>query len=101
MQRTELIGGIRTRTNLAGGISPAKSLSGSIGTGGGSADKTYIHIQGMASAVWTVTHNLGKYPSVTVVDSANTVIIGEVLYLDLNTVRLSFSAPFCGSAYFN
>lgn len=101
LQNTTLVGGIRTRTNIAGGVSPARSLSGNVDVGNTSADKTYVHTQGTAAAVWTVTHNLGKYPSVTVVDSANTVIIGEVFYLDINTVRLTFCAPFCGSAYFN
>lgn len=47
------------------------------------------------------THNLGKRPAVTVVDSAGTVVIGEVDYLDDNTVRLTFCAAFSGTAYFN
>lgn len=45
--------------------------------------------------------NLGKRPAVTVVDSAGTVVIGEVDYLDDNTVRLTFCAAFSGTAYFN
>lgn len=40
-------------------------------------------------------------PAVTVVDSAGTVVIGEVDYLDDNTVRLTFCAAFSGTAYFN
>lgn len=36
-----------------------------------------------------------------VVDSAGTVVIGEVDYLDDNTVRLTFCAAFSGTAYFN
>lgn len=51
--------------------------------------------------MWTVAHNLGKRPAVTVVDSAGTVAIGEVDYLDDNTVRLTFCAAFSGTAYFN
>ena len=35
------------------------------------------------------------------VDSAGTVVIGEVDYLDDNTVRLTFCAAFSGTAYFN
>lgn len=33
--------------------------------------------------------------------SAGTVVIGEVDYLDDNTVRLTFCAAFSGTAYFN
>ena len=57
--------------------------------------------QAQAAKVWTVAHNLGKRPAVTVVDSAGTVVIGEVDYLDDNTVRLTFCAAFSGTAYFN
>lgn len=69
---------------------PASMTASMKETGGGSASK-----------VWTVAHNLGKRPAVTVVDSAGTVVIGEVDYLDDNTVRLTFCAAFSGTAYFN
>lgn len=65
------------------------------------ADRNYVHTQIAASAEWRVTHNLGKKVAVTVVDSAGTVVIGEVCYEDLNTVVLTFSAPFSGQAFFN
>lgn len=67
----------------------------------GAGDKHYTHIQRVASDVWTVKHNLNKYPSITVVDSAETVVIGDAEYLDLNTVRLTFIGAFAGKAYFN
>lgn len=64
-------------------------------------DQTYIYEQTSAAAVWTITHNLGRYPSVTVVDSAGSECVGEVTYLDENTVQCTFSAPFGGKAYLN
>jgi len=64
-------------------------------------DAHYAHNQLDPEAVWTVTHNLGKKPSVTVVDSAETVVIGDVEYIDDNTVQLTFFAAFSGKAYFN
>ena len=64
-------------------------------------DKHYAHEQMVPSAEWTVTHNLNKYPAVTIVDSAGTEVVGDVQYIDANTVRLSFNAAFSGSAYFN
>jgi Collagen triple helix repeat (20 copies) len=65
------------------------------------ADVTYIHIQSVLSATWTVTHNLGKHPSVVVVDSGDTVLIPNVTYLDLNQVSISFGAATSGKAYLN
>ncbi len=64
-------------------------------------DKNYVHTQSSASATWVVTHNLNKNASVTVVDSANTVVIGQVDYDSLNQITLTFSGAFSGKAYFN
>lgn len=65
------------------------------------SDQHYTHKQAQAAKVWTITHGLGKRPSVTVVDSAGTAVIGEIEYLDDNTVRLTFCAAFSGTAYCN
>lgn len=59
----------------------------------------YRHIQGISSAVWNIKHNLGFYPNVTVEDSAGTTIEGEIEYVDVNNVRLTFASPFGGYAY--
>jgi hypothetical protein len=64
-------------------------------------DKNYVHTQSSSSATWVVTHNLNKNASVTVVDSAGTVVIGQVDYDSLNQVTLTFSGAFSGKAYFN
>lgn len=69
------------------------------GTAG--SDLNYTHTQLTPSASWTVTHNLGKRPAVAVVDSAGSSVVGEVTYLDDNTVQLDFSGAFAGIAYFN
>lgn len=66
-----------------------------------SGDKTYRHVQGAASDSWTVVHGLGKFPAVFVVDSAGTLVDGDVAYIDQNTVVVTFSSPFSGEAYFN
>ena len=65
------------------------------------SDKTYVHTQGTASNIWTIVHNLNKYPSVTVVDSAHTVVIGEVRYDSLDQVTVLFAATFSGMATLN
>jgi hypothetical protein len=46
----------------------------------------------------TVAHDLGRFPAITVIDTADDVCVGDVRYLDANTVQLSFSAPFSGTA---
>ena len=66
-----------------------------------SSDSTYIHNQTTASATWTITHNLEKYPSVTVVDSAGSVVIGDVQYISKNQIVLTFQGSFSGTAYLN
>jgi len=66
-----------------------------------SETETYVFTQQVSASVWTITHHKGSYPSVTVVDSAGTVVYGEVQYLDENTVRVIFSSEFSGTAYLN
>lgn len=74
----------------------------SIGSGGqGSSDSFFFYNQIVPAATWRITHNLNKFPSVTVVDSALSVVIGEIQYIDENTVELTFSGGFSGKAYFN
>ena len=64
-------------------------------------DKYYEHRQNAVSKVWKINHNLNKKPSVTVVDSAGSEVIGEVIYIDDNNLELHFSAQFSGIAYLN
>lgn len=65
------------------------------------SDANYVHDQLLASATWDVIHNLGKFPAVTVVDSAGDVCIGDVHYVSANRVALAFRAPFSGQAFLN
>jgi hypothetical protein len=69
--------------------------------GGVSLDANFVYNQVSPSAVWTVTHNLNKYPSVTVVDSADNTVYGEVEYNSLNQVTITFAGGFSGKAFFN
>jgi hypothetical protein len=61
----------------------------------------HMHTQTLASATWTVAHNLGKNPSVSIVDSAEEEVIGEVQHVDVNNLIIRFSAAFSGKAYLN
>lgn len=64
-------------------------------------DKYYVHEQGIASNEWHIKHNLNKHPSVTIVDSAGNEVIGQVHYVDLNNVIITFTSQFSGKAYLN
>lgn len=71
------------------------------GPPGVDGDKNFVFTQGMAQSVWAITHNLGKYPSVTVIDSAGSVVIGDVVYNSVNELTLTFRASFTGKATLN
>ena len=58
------------------------------------------HDQTTPLAVWTVVHNLGRIPAITVIDSGANSVWGDYTYPDLNTTTLTFSAAFSGTAYF-
>lgn len=62
---------------------------------------TFIYEQGIPSAKWNITHNLNKYPSVTIVDSALSEVVGDIQYIDENNVLIKFSSEFSGKAFFN
>ena len=64
-------------------------------------DKNFVYVQATSSNIWEITHNLNKYPAVTVVDSGGSVVIGEIVYIDKNNVRITFASAFSGKAYFN
>lgn len=69
--------------------------------GGVTLDANFVFTQTSPSATWVVTHNLNKYCSVTVVDSADNIVFGDVLYNSLNQVTLTFAGAFSGKAFFN
>ena len=64
-------------------------------------DKTYEFTQTVPATTWNIQHNLSKFPSITVIDTGNTVVIGQYTYIDNNNVTLNFSAGFAGKAYLN
>lgn len=68
---------------------------------GAANDKYMPYDQISPSATWVITHNLGKNPSVTVIDSGGSVVFGAITYNSLNQLTLEFSGAFAGSAYLN
>jgi hypothetical protein len=92
-------------------------VQGATGIGGAAVDNTddvpegltnkyftvgrvsYEHMQGSASNSWTITHNLGFKPNVTVIDSAGNIVEGEIAYTNTNSLTVSFQSAFSGTAY--
>ena len=60
---------------------------------------SYDHMQGAASSSWSITHNLGFKPNVTVIDSAGNIVEGEIAYTNSNSLTVSFQSAFSGNAY--
>ena len=74
-------------TTVQGAIEEVRALS------------KFTYTQASASTQWDITHNLKFFPNVTVVDSGENFVIGDIQYINLNSVRLTFSHPFAGKAY--
>ena len=68
---------------------------------GSFSQDTFVYPQLTPSAVWVIGHGLGNFPSVTVLDSSGNTVFGDITYTDANTVTLTFSAAFSGTAYLN
>lgn len=64
-------------------------------------DKNFIFIQNTPSDIWVINHNLNKYPSVNVYDSANTRIVGEENHNNNNILTITFALPVSGKAHLN
>lgn len=87
---------------LDGELGMRNVLDGQLGTVlAPSADKHYAYEQVQPSDTWEIQHNLHKYPSVSITDTAHTAVVGEVQYLNENSIRVTFSAPVAGYAYMN
>ncbi|MEI6296280.1 MAG: hypothetical protein WCO84_01360 [bacterium] len=96
----DIVGSISNDAELVGIISGETAINVSI-TSMGERGYSYIHNQILALDTWLVNHPLNKFPSVSVVDSADSVVIGEVQYIDENNLIISFTAVFSGKAYLN
>lgn len=64
-------------------------------------DKTFTHTQGSASTTWVITHNLGKYPSVSIQDSAGSDLVGDIDYNSDRKLTITFSGAVSGTAHLN
>lgn len=69
--------------------------------GASGSDAHYTHTQASATMSWSVTHNLGKKPTVSIVDTNDTEIIGTIQYIDNNSLTITLQQAYAGKAYCN
>lgn len=90
---------LENKPKINGVILEGNKTSSELGLTGD--DKNFIYTKGTPDKIWDITHNLGKYPSVTIVDSAGSVVVGDITYVSENNLKVTFSAAFGGTAYLN
>ncbi len=104
--KAEVIGALSVPAGLSGSVTVPTLILAEIASRGpmgppGPGAETYIHTQMVPQSIWIISHNLDRYPSVTIVDSAGTVVIGDMEYVTSNEIRVSFTSEFSGKAYLN
>lgn len=85
-------------TEIRNEILNIKNQIGNLSSG---SDSNYVHNQSQPLDTWSITHNLNKYPSVTVIDSAGSKVEGTVTYISNEEIKIEFSSPFSGKAILN
>lgn len=86
------VGSVKGPAGPPGPVGPP-GPPGSVGT------IAFTYNQSTPAAVWTVTHNLGFYPNVTVVDSSGATVEGDITHVNVTQLTLTFSGGFSGLAY--
>ncbi len=61
----------------------------------------FSFVQVSALTQWNITHNLGRYPAVTVIESGGGQVFGGLVYNSLNDLTINFSPAIAGAAYLN
>jgi hypothetical protein len=65
------------------------------------ADTTKVVQIPAALSTWTILHNMGKRPAVTVIDTSGNVITGQVVYNSDHQITIYFSPAVAGTVYLN
>ena len=81
------------------GATGEAGAKGDTGATGGVGPLSFIFEQQSNSASWTVTHNLGYYPNVSIKEYGGTTIEGEIQYINANSLVILFSIAISGYAY--
>lgn len=86
-----ILGGMRGIPGPAGPQGPQ---------GAASSGAFYDHVQGVATNVWTIPHNLGFFPAVTVFDNAGDELEGPIIHhISNSSLTLTFAFNVSGQAH--
>ena len=66
-----------------------------------SSSNSYYATGVVAASSWTINHNLGYNPSVTIIDSAGNLSFGKITYLTSLSLQIDFNQNVTGSGYFS
>jgi len=64
-------------------------------------DLNFEFTQEEPASTWVIEHNLGKYPSVTIVNPSGEMVQTDYTYINENTIEVYFASAFAGKAYLN
>lgn len=78
----------------------AKAAPGPRGAQGAASEGAfYEHLQGVPSTTWTITHNLGFKPNISVFENTGDIVDGyDVDHVDTSQVVLTFAHAIDGKA---
>ena len=93
--------GVQGTQGLQGlqGTQGTQGTQGIQGIQGTTPAVAYMHLQSVSSAVWNIEHNLNFHPNVTTMDSTGAICEGEIVYINQNSLTVTFLAAFSGVAY--
>lgn len=91
-------GNIKDNAGSAGNVGEVLSVTS---TGLKWQERTFTFNQTVSTNTWVITHNLGAFPSVAVIDSVGNFVIGDIDYTNNVSLTLTFNSAFKGKAYLN
>lgn len=78
-----------------------ETLRGPPGVAPPASGTSFTYEQTFAASIWNIVHNLGRIPSVTLIDTYGDEFSGDIRYVDNNTVRVTLIAATAGKAVLN
>ena len=66
--------------------------------GNGGSGIAFTHSQVSAATLWTINHNLGMRPAVTILDTGGNEVEADVMHTSFNQLVIRFAIPVAGIA---
>lgn len=96
----ERIGGLdRLDTNTKASLVTAINELAARSSGGSSSSGiAYTHLQSVPNTIWTINHNLGMRPAVSILDTGGNEVEADVVHTNTNQLVIHFAIPIAGLA---